>query len=598
MCGTEGLHQARTSPIVKALEALHAVLYNHGNLKGLTEDTKRIRFAEFLRAVPKGAVVFGTDKSKNDACFRDAVWKKCVRYLAVMNDLFEDQAMARGYVYSPDEHVTEHAFPNGSLDLKYWTLKLTPLLAILLSGIGPTSFVNRLESTVDNGVTVLEVYGEEAYEKWRFAKRHAAPSQHPGWSRHPEPHVAEFVQWAPLAPKMVKDASVSPAGEDQIHSHHLGINEGDDQLHAFILPKTAEWAGLSAKEAATKLSSVMSAGTGFIFEPALTTDEFDMVGHNAVCEMLSAWVGLPTGKADKYETAVIVPKILKAIRKLPHCTLSSQHSLVRQPDGVPLEVKKDATYWALALTKYYALAIMNKESLGIRGLFLAHGDYCYAELEKVIGKNAARCHATVYGDRDPERRGIEEAKSTTFRVCGELRDAAPAQIHAVVRDRVIRVCCTAWRSELPELANVSKEDIRTALRTFDSITLALEVDASTVKDPMLLWTDLEDIGCLLGPLVLHATSQHKKVIEMFRSKMLLADAEQTVQLAREYASTKPRAPAGKGGGSDGTAKALTGKKGKGKSKSESSPGGKGCKGAGKGKGTRPQQKGGQKGGKR
>lgn len=46
VAGNEGLHQARTSPVVKALEALHAVLYNHTNLKGLTEETKRVRFAD------------------------------------------------------------------------------------------------------------------------------------------------------------------------------------------------------------------------------------------------------------------------------------------------------------------------------------------------------------------------------------------------------------------------------------------------------------------------------------------------------------------------------------------------------------------------
>jgi hypothetical protein len=578
IAGSEGLHQARTSPVIKALEALHAILYNHTNLKGLTEETKRIRFAEFLRAIPKGALVFGTDKSKNDACFRESVWKKCIKYLAVQNDLFEEKVMTRGYVYSPDEHLTQDAFPRGTLDLKYWTLKLTPMLAILLSGIGPTSFVNRLESTVDNGVTVLEVYGESAYQKWRVAKRRAEPSQHPEWCRHPLPHVAEYVEWAPLAPRMVSDTSVKSEllKDEDIHTHHMGINEGDDQLHALVLPKTDEWTKLNTREAVVKFSAVMSAKTGFIFEPALTTDDFDMVGHNAVCEMLSAWIGLPSGKSDNYDVAVIVPKVLKAIRKLPHCTISSQHTLLRDADGEPLEVVRDANFWSLALTKYYALAIMNKESLGIRGLFLAHGDYCYAKLESLIGHNAARSHSTMYGDRDPEKRKLEEAASTTFQVCGEMRDTAHETISAVRRDRVVRVCCTAWRSEMPELAAVSKDSVTASLLAFDSLTMTIEVSEAYVRDPMLLWTELEDIGCLLEPLVRHATAQHKKVTAMFRSKMLLADAGQTVQLARSYASVKSRESANKEGRSDDTAKPTGGgKKGKGKSGSKSGDKGKG-----------------------
>ena len=93
VAGSEGLHQARTSLMIKALEALNAILYNHTDLKVLTEETKRIRLAEFLRAVPKGAYVWGTDKSKNDSCFREAVWKKCIKYLAKMNDLFEEKVM-------------------------------------------------------------------------------------------------------------------------------------------------------------------------------------------------------------------------------------------------------------------------------------------------------------------------------------------------------------------------------------------------------------------------------------------------------------------------------------------------------------------------
>lgn len=566
VAGNEGLHQARTSPIVKALEALHAVLYNHTNLKGLTEETKRIRFAEYLRAVPKGALVFGTDKSKNDSCFREAVWKKCVKYLAVMNDVFEEHLITRGYVYSPNEATASEAFPTGTLNLKYWVVRLTPLLAILLSGIGPTSFLNRLESTVENGATVLRVYGEYAYEKWRVAERRSLPSDHPSWRLHNEPHVAEFVDWAPLTPHMVDDTSIACDKLDPkiVHTAHMGISEGDDQVHAVIPPNTDEWSKLSIKDKVHKYNTELCKTTNFIFEPALTADEYDMVGRNAIFEMLSSWVGLPHGKADDHEVAVIVPKVLKAIRKLPHCTLSSQHTLVYDDHGEPCDVEHDTKFWCLGLTKYYALAIINHESLGVRGLFLAHGDYCFRQLVRLVGQQEAYASRTIYGDRDPERRGIEESATTTFDYCGVMRDHAHEVISSVRVERVMRVCCAAWRSELPDLAIKPKDEVVAALLAFDSITLTLEITEQNINDPMTLWTEL-DCGCILAPLVMHATGNMRKVAAQFRSYKLQADSSETVQLARQLAGTKPQGSATKDGGPDKAA-ARKGNIDKGKTK--------------------------------
>lgn len=585
--GSEGLHQARTSPLIRALEVLHAVLYNHTTLKGLTEETKRIRFAEFLRAVPKGAIVFGTDKSKNDACFREPVWKKCVKYLAVMDQLFHNHVTTTAYVYSPDENHRREAFPNGTLDMKYWVLRMTPLIAILLSGIGPTSFFNRLESTTEKGVSVLNVYGEEAYQKWRKSCRQAEPSNHPAWDLHPAPHVSEHTEWRPLAPKMVTDTSIKVESltDEQILTPHMGSNEGDDQSHCIVPPTSEGWEGLKVREIIMKYTAALSAGTGFIFEPAMAADDLDMVGRNSVFEMLSAWTGLPHGKADAYEVAVIVPKVLKALRKLPHCTISSKHAVTRNEHNEPVDVTQDSNYWALALTKYYTLAIVNHESLGVRGLFLAHGNYCFERLAALKGKQGAYSHATVYGDRDPERRGIEESASTTFTQCGELRDRAHDINVAVIKERVIRVCCTAWRSDLPELARLTKEEVHASLYALDSATMRLTVTESMISDPMVLWTYLSDTGCVMEALVQHATVNLYKTAAMYRSPKVLADPAGTVQLARKLAGTKPEGSASKGGGSGKAAKSGdAGPKGAGKSKDSSkAKGGKGNHSNGKGK---------------
>jgi hypothetical protein len=590
VAGSEGLHQARCSPMIKALEALHAICYNHTNLKGMTEETKRIRFAEYHRAVPKGALVWGSDKKGQDGFFREATWKKCVTYLARMNDMFEECVTTRAYCYAPNEATADHAFPSGTLDMKYWIIKLTPLLSLLLSGIGPTSFFNRLESKVENGATVLAVFGTAGYEKWLSAEEKALESTHPKWSQHALPHVAEIVEWAPLAPRCVKDTSVSidKLKDEDIITHHMGINEGDDQEHCLIPPQTPEW-DLSRRDIITKYNGVMCRVTGFVFEVTLPADEEYLYGRNGIIEILSAWTGLSTGKADEYDVAVIVPKILKAIRKLPHVTLSSQHKLIFNEDEEPIDVERDANFWALALTKYYALAIMNHESLGVRGLFLAQGDYCYEQLVRLIGNRGAYSTSTIYGDRDPERKQLEEATCTTFPYCGEMKEHAHDLILSVRKDRVSRVCVCAWRTELPELATETKENVQASLYAFDQLTLSLVITEAHVADIMMYWSELSDIGCILAPLVRYATSNVKKVAGFFRSPTLLADNEQTVKLAREYAAAyKARADPTQSGGKGTRPDTQAGPKGKGKGKGKSKGKGKGkleadAKGKGKGK---------------
>jgi hypothetical protein len=580
--GSEGLHQSRNSPLIKSLEALQAVFYNHSNLKGCTEETKRIKFAEFLMAIPQGAACFGTDKNHNDGSFREDVWKMVVKYLAVMVEIFEeaDRLFTRPYVLSPNEAETAESFPNGNIDLKYWVLKLTPLLAILLSGISATSFINRIESTVEQGVGVLVVNGEEAYKKWLSAQSGAKVSTHPAWGRHALPHVADIVEWQPLAPQMATTTSVSvdKLTEEQIIAHVMSLLEGDDQTRGVIFPKgtdvdAASWEALSIRDKIHRYVSLLSKYTGFVFEAALPVDDFDMVGRNSLFEMLSAWVCLPPmieGKPAAYEVAVIVPKVLKALKKIPHATISSRHTLERdESTGEVTGVTKNAEFYALGLTRYYALAIINHESLGVRGLLLKHADRCYDKLVLLVGESVAYTYTTMYGDRDPERRGVVEADFTKFDYCGVMRETAHDLINSVDKRRVIRCCTGAWRAELPALASIDKKKVSAGLLELDNLTLMLEVTDDMVEDPMLLWMELEPAAVVLEPLLQVAMHSHKEVAAIFRSHNMNADAEETVRLAREHTRNNTSGSAEKGGGSKG--------KGTGKHK--------GHENAGKGKGT-------------
>jgi hypothetical protein len=539
--GTEGLHQARMSPLVRAVEALHAKLLNHATLKGLSEDGKRIRFGEFLMSVAKHGLVFGTDKSKNDACFSEEVWTCVVRYLAAMADIFAASSHARGYVYTKAEECGDTTFPSGVLRMKYWVMLLTPMLAILLSGIAPTSLVNRIESIVENGVAVLVLYGEEAYAKWRRAETQPVESKHPEWGNLDKPHADEHISWTPLLPRMVTDTSVAcdKLEPNQIITHHMSICEGDDQIHAFLPVGSDYFEGLTTKEKVLMYTKVLSENTRFIFEAALPATEMEMTGSNGIMEMLSCWIGLPVTKThDRHTKAVIVPKVLKALRKLPHCSLSSSLTLIRNDANEVVSVEQNSTFWALALTKYYSLTIINKESLGVRGLFMAHGDYCYEQLELLVGKAQALNHRTQYGDRDPEKRGIEEYKATSFEYCGNLRLAAHDAVEGVDQDYPKRVCAAAWCADLPGLEKVNRDEVMSSLIAFDNSTMGLTITREHVDYPMMLWRDME-LGVLRAPLLRYATMNARRVAELFKSEAYNATSEKTVELARKAGARDP-----------------------------------------------------------
>jgi len=551
VAGNEGLHQARTSPMVKALEAFHAALFNHGNLKGCTEETKRIKFAEFLQSIPKGGIVFGTDKSSNDAFFRESVWSMCVKYLAMANEVFAEQVVTRAYVYSPEEGLASPAFPEGTLDLKYWVVKLTPLMAFLLSGIGPTSFLNRLQSIAEIGTFVLTVYGEEGYTKWRFAETHGQASTHPAWDKHPAPHIAEVVDWVPMTSIMTKDGK--PADEklkdEDVFNYARAVCEGDDKAHGCLPPSGPEWTGLSTTSTVQKMTSALSKSSGFIHEAAPPTNEWDMRGKNSVFEMLSAWVGFPFPSPPAHEVVVIVPKPDKALKKAAMTTISQQLTLTKDDDNNVTGVVHNATYLSLAATKHYSLAIVNRESLGVRGFFRSHGDYFFDLLEKLVGVQSAYSHKTEYGPRDPEARGIAEAANTTFQALGVMRDAAHDAILRSSPERCMRVCIVAWKSALPELEKVPRERLTASLLAFDNITMSTPIEEGHIDDPVGYWEHL-DIGCLLSPMVSMATRNLQKLKKVFGDTKITADSEATVALARNIARPSTQTTGSKVSGTD------------------------------------------------
>jgi len=570
--GREGLHQARVSPLIKAVDACLAALFNHINVKGMTEETKRIKFAELLFACPKGAPFGGTDCSRNDACFGEELWGCCVQLVSDLNNVFEEELYVRGYMYSLDENEADDAFPSGTINLMgFWTLRMGPVLAMLLSGIGPTGFINKAETDVKIGTTVLAVFGEGPYKKWMINRESPVMSMHPRWDMFPAPHCSLFVDWRPLKHKIVTDTNIECKAlkDEEILAPYGGLNEGDDACGIIVPPATPEW-DIPPEEQLIKWAAIESKVTNFIVKPALLSDSCFMYGRNAVVNFCSAWFGLPYGKcvnrmATERDTAVMVPMILKALRKIPNTPINNDHRIKLDVHGKPMDVEIDSNYCATALVRYYAQTMYNKESLGTRHIILQHGDYWYRRLCSLVGENKAYDHKTVYGNRDQEKRGHEEVADTTFSYCGEMRAAVHEAVFVTHHDqeRVVRVNLAAWRTELKALAKLPMETVQAALIEFDNVAAVISIEDENLLDPMTYWEQL-DIGCLLAPLLQFATDNVKKVTKHYRSARVQADAEEVLRVTRE--STKllgqPKHGSGQATGADDKPKGKGGGKGK------------------------------------
>jgi hypothetical protein len=349
-----------------------------------------------------------------------------------------------------------------------------------------------------------------------------------------------------------------PENQDKVVSKTIGPNEGDDQAHIILIPDTPEWTTLSPIGAMKKYCALLSKYTGFRFVPAIMAHDDDMRGRSAVFEMCSCYIGFPHGNSPMWEVVVIVPKVLKSLRKVPRSSVSILHEQILDEHKHVVDVKKDEVYWALCATRSYAIAILNFESLGVRGVHLRHADRAFDHLVRLVGEQKAFEYACKYGDRDPERRALEEYADTTYTHLGVMRQETHEKIQNVNLWRVVRVCVAAWQADLPALANEKREDIGAALFRFDEITLATEIVDEFVEDPLLYWEQL-DIGLLLKPLVAYATMNHNKVAALYSNVMVSADPEQTVAIARQLAKPgRKEAPAEKGSDTKDTAKGQKG----------------------------------------
>jgi hypothetical protein len=492
--GSDKLHHARMAPMIKALEHMHKEKRNHRHVKGQDEEARRHALGDFLRGMGKGKFLFSTDKKSNDRCWTLQHWEIFLDYLdEVTVSQFKPFMETYCYTRAPTEQA--------DLKHKYCTFVLSAYLLYYFSGINPTSFGNRLMSEAEAGVLTLTIFGEEAYAKWLADRIAQKESDDPFW-------ISGWKHGTKL-----QHAHVAPVSD---------MNEGDDK--AIALESTAKGVELSCEQLADLMVTNAGKYTGFAYEIAFMPHQELNCGRKSVGEFCSIVFGLPAhGVQGHIAPAVIVPKPLKALNKAAwSSTLAVTY--VRDTTGRIVNVVHDDRFHRYAATKLLALSIINYESPFVGKYLLACAEH---HLGKLTGPDS---RTTLYDNRDPEARGLEEWSATTFQDLEKMHAKAQQANAITFAPRDLHVALQAWRIDLP-LKGISDEVIIHALLALDDAAASFEVSDRHITDPGAVFSELP-FGALLKPLLQVAERGYRKLLGSL-VKMQDVDRARTVEEVKE-----------------------------------------------------------------
>jgi hypothetical protein len=544
--GTEVQHVARMSPLVKFLEDCFKRYQSHSHIKGLDEDAKREAMADFLGSVPKGYGVFSFDKSANDRTWTARHWRMFCSYM--------DEVCGGLFGLWCQTHVLNFQELDAGTRLKmrhkFGVFIMESFLMYLLSGVVPTSLGNRKMSEAEVGVFLKATFGEDAYRAWLDysdpTKNVPLPSRRPYFLTKWEHGVRTVWDMKKL------QACSNDEGDDKTMAVNLTVGDKtykyDEMLHHIVTT------------AADKC--------GAAYVVAKKPRKMENVGYRSIIEYCSAVIGVDTENLSL--PATIVPLPHKALLK---CAWSVTHIVKMSKDGYGNNVGAvyDQTFATYAATKFLALARVNFQSLGVRWIFRGMARYHFEKLAKMIGVNKAFLTAPLWGDRDPEARGIEEYASTAFTTLAQAFADVDAALESVALTKgLLHVNASAWLMDFDRLDAAGKTitEVAAALIGFDESARTLEINDVTAKQALALITDL-DLG-ILKPVLLRAlTTGNYKIIEDV--KHFDRTPEESMEIARSVlepksAAKKPKPP--KADEADSADSSNKKSKGKGKGKSD------------------------------
>jgi len=464
--GTEKMHQARTCGPIKMLETVFKHYFNHTHVKGLDETAKREAFASFLGRATKKHVGLSFDKKANDRTWTSVHWDIMLEQYAMFCHDYGWHEWQATHVYTADELTMpvqlrmQHAF--GTFVFESFSL-------YLLSGIGPTGFFNRFMSLCEEGVIVKTIYGDAAYGAWIRNLSHPTADSKAYWRGN----------WM-YGTRFVHDVENLKA---------VCINEGDDKTGLFHLIRTTPQKNaengkmedvseeMTVDELIGEIVRCAAEHCGVAYEIARMPQQDENWGRKSALEFCSAVITIPK-KGDM--PASLVPKPIKALGKLAWSATRAVN-FVEDDDGVVAGVVEDSKYFQFCATKMFSLASCNRDSPFVGRLFLQAGRYY---LSKV------RSPATVYAERAPERRKLDEWKETTFTSLFEMSENVEAMFPAEYSVMQCYAAAVAWKMEFPAMKDELAAVIY-SLRELDLQVMGFEFDDDTIRDDTHLYRALE-----------------------------------------------------------------------------------------------------------
>lgn len=466
--GTEKLHQVRTCGPVKMIEAVHKFFLNHTHIKGLDDTGKKLAFGSFMRQAGKHHMGFSFDKKANDRTWTSTHWDAMVRgytQWCVDTQWCDWQAT---HVYTSTETTAQvkarmlHAFGRFVFD----TFAL-----YLFSGIGPTGLFNRQMALAEEGTIVRCIYGEKAYDRWLDNLRRPSVDHNPEW------------------------LSIWHYGRKFVHNFSDGLmaaclNEGDDKTGFFSLVRTVVVPNEKGK--AEEVSEVMewqellrrivtcaAEQCGVAYEVALVPQQATNTGRKAVLEFCSVVAAIDK---DGDGPARLVPKPVKALGKMAWSATRVVNFLADE-DGVFTAVAEDETHARFCATKALSIASINRDSPFVGPLFLKLAEFFIRRCKD----NAM----TLYHERAPEKRGLEEWKETTYTTLREMSEAVESTIPCDMTAKDCYAAAIAWQMDCPALKAVEPAAIIHSLQELHMQVLGLEFDRDNVYDPVYVFESLE-----------------------------------------------------------------------------------------------------------
>lgn len=522
-------HQCAASHITQIIEKFHLDQFGFRNFKGCTVTGRAKKVARFVAASDNETVTIGYDKSSNDRTWNHRKWEQYENYSMAMAKVLAD-AYFDDHVQPLLEADAAHArtiewrgvYLTVAAEIQYW---------YLMSAVGPTSLCNRMGGDVSIGAGILQVAGEDAYDRWlEWCSGIGAEV----WDDAPAeyyPHVHDGI--------LVKE---------NVTEGFAHMNEGDDTVVRIVRKKKE-----SNTDAVSRFTRGICTATGEVWEPAyVNAEHLDKHGGPRSCVEITSLIVAQSYNVETHDVHhAYVPKPIKRLDKLAW-TLSASLKVADTPAGKVGVL--DHMYYRLNATRCLSMCLEMGDALFTRQIVLRTAEYHLQELRKL--PRVKEMDVPLYGDRTMEARQLPDAPG----LIGDSIEKAFVKVTEFIArvnvedDMCLEANANAWCLACPRLIKDGKA-LRRTLIELDAVAASIPITHDHIHDPVS-YLSLFELGPLeqcfktfCERLERSTTEREQQPLDVLREK-LQASVSAKPQTAAK-AQSQPRAAASGTGASSG-----------------------------------------------